>query len=259
LLTFVEVLINNCFKDSVVSISKTVFKHHAKPISSQGFTLAELLIALGILGVLATFTIPKILQTMANNQRYTKAIDTYAAIAGVFDVGVLQNSGCFPGNSMPCKINSSTGAILDGNSAGSIIGHPSYDDTANYLDTHLNYARKAVYSSKVYYYLHNGTTVLLNSTGVPKINPSQYEVYIYLVIYIDATPEDVQAGNISQKGVDTQTAGLRIFKNRMSFPGDNNYRLRIGSGYAATSASVFDRDSHPSDTCVAVSGTNCGL
>ena len=50
--------------------------------TSTGFTLAELLIALAILGVIATFTIPKILTSQANSQRNAIAKEVMSMISG---------------------------------------------------------------------------------------------------------------------------------------------------------------------------------
>jgi prepilin-type N-terminal cleavage/methylation domain-containing protein len=49
--------------------------------SLWGFTLAELLIALAILGVIATFTIPKILSVQQNGTYNTKAKEAAAMVA----------------------------------------------------------------------------------------------------------------------------------------------------------------------------------
>ncbi len=49
----------------------------------SGFTLAELLISLAILGVIATFTIPKILTTQQNGQRIAVFKETYATLSQV--------------------------------------------------------------------------------------------------------------------------------------------------------------------------------
>ena len=49
-----------------------------------GFTLAELLVAIGILGVIATFTIPKVLQAQQVDHRKNVFKETYAAL---YDVG----------------------------------------------------------------------------------------------------------------------------------------------------------------------------
>lgn len=59
---------------------------------SQAFTLAELLIALAILGVIATFTIPKLLQQQGDEK--LKAIGKEAAgmISGAYDAYKLQNT-----------------------------------------------------------------------------------------------------------------------------------------------------------------------
>lgn len=49
-----------------------------------GFTLAELLIALAILGVIATFTIPKILQAQSDSRKSAIVKETAATIASLY-------------------------------------------------------------------------------------------------------------------------------------------------------------------------------
>ncbi len=53
--------------------------------SSSGFTLAELLIALAILGVIATFTIPKILSAQQNAKSNSAAKQVAGAISAAYD------------------------------------------------------------------------------------------------------------------------------------------------------------------------------
>jgi prepilin-type N-terminal cleavage/methylation domain-containing protein len=53
---------------------------------ASGFTLAELLIALAILGVIATFTIPKILTAQQNSQKNAAAHEVISALAGAFQL-----------------------------------------------------------------------------------------------------------------------------------------------------------------------------
>jgi len=50
----------------------------------RGFTLSELLIALAILGVIATFTIPKILQAQQSSAYKSIAKEDIAAVAGAY-------------------------------------------------------------------------------------------------------------------------------------------------------------------------------
>jgi prepilin-type N-terminal cleavage/methylation domain-containing protein len=51
---------------------------------AKGFTLAELLIALAILGVIATFTIPKILSATSSGQNTAVAKEAASMISGAF-------------------------------------------------------------------------------------------------------------------------------------------------------------------------------
>jgi prepilin-type N-terminal cleavage/methylation domain-containing protein len=53
------------------------------------FTLAELLIALGILGVIATFTIPKVLVSQQNGKRVAVFRETVAAINAAGYQGII--------------------------------------------------------------------------------------------------------------------------------------------------------------------------
>jgi prepilin-type N-terminal cleavage/methylation domain-containing protein len=57
-----------------------------------GFTLAELLIALGILGVLATFTIPKVLVAQQNGASNAAAKEAAAAISQAFVIYKSKNT-----------------------------------------------------------------------------------------------------------------------------------------------------------------------
>ena len=50
----------------------------------RGFTLAELLIALAILGVIATFTIPKILDSGTDSKRNAIAKEIAATVSGAY-------------------------------------------------------------------------------------------------------------------------------------------------------------------------------
>jgi prepilin-type N-terminal cleavage/methylation domain-containing protein len=57
----------------------------------SGFTLAELLIALAILGVIATFTLPKVLQSQQNNQYKTIAKEAAGMLSGSYQAYQVQN------------------------------------------------------------------------------------------------------------------------------------------------------------------------
>lgn len=61
-------------------------------IASKGFTLAELLISLAILGVIATFTIPKILSSQQNGQYNAEAKEVASMISGAYQAYSLNNT-----------------------------------------------------------------------------------------------------------------------------------------------------------------------
>lgn len=59
--------------------------------ANSGFTLAELLISLAILGVIATFTIPKILSSSTNGQNTAVAKEAASMISGAYSAYTLTN------------------------------------------------------------------------------------------------------------------------------------------------------------------------
>lgn len=59
---------------------------------AKGFTLAELLIALAILGVIATFTIPKVLNSATSGQNTAIAKEAASMVSGAFSAYQLNNT-----------------------------------------------------------------------------------------------------------------------------------------------------------------------
>lgn len=78
----------------------SILKRNKPP--SLGFTLAELLISLAILGVIATFTIPKILSTSQNEANEAKTKDIIAAFSGAYQQAKLD--GIINSNTKPSDL-----------------------------------------------------------------------------------------------------------------------------------------------------------
>ncbi len=84
-----------------------------------GFTLAELLVALLILGEIATFTIPKIIAAQQNGANIAKTKETAAMIAGAYQQAQLL--GVIDANSNPSSLTpymnyvslENSGAVID--------------------------------------------------------------------------------------------------------------------------------------------------
>ncbi len=86
-----------------------------------GFTLAELLIALALLGVIAAFTIPKVLQTSGVQEATAKTVEAIATLEQAFYILRLQNA-VDPEKDLYGNLN----PILN-----SIAGSPEAADAAN--------------------------------------------------------------------------------------------------------------------------------
>ncbi len=69
---------------------------------NDGFTLAELLIALAILGIIATFAIPKILNTQKNNKFNALTKEAISTVAGAYSV--MQGQGAASSTTTPSDV-----------------------------------------------------------------------------------------------------------------------------------------------------------
>ncbi len=121
-----------------------------KLIRSKGFTLAELLIALAILGVIATFTIPKILSSSTSGQNTAIAKEAASMVSGAFSSYQLNNS------------------VAAGTTAGSLTDFMNYvkiDTATSYTKTEAADAALQACSAVPCLVLHNG--------GILQYDPGQ--------------------------------------------------------------------------------------
>jgi prepilin-type N-terminal cleavage/methylation domain-containing protein len=114
--------------------------------ASIGFTLAELLIALVILGVIATFTIPKILTSQQSAKTNAAAKDAMAMVSGAYQLYV-RNSGASSSMTM-----------------GDLTQYMNYValDTSSLLDDHVGSNATYDCSTITCLRLHGGGTIFNN-------------------------------------------------------------------------------------------------
>lgn len=99
-----------------------------KRILSKGFTLAELLIALAILGVIATFTIPKVLTSSANSQATAIAKEVAGMISGSYQAYSLE-TGATTGTTLGL-LTPYMNYVRTTNAAGASAGTSAFDCSA---------------------------------------------------------------------------------------------------------------------------------
>ena len=119
-----------------------------RPATFRGFTLAEILISLSILGVIATFTIPKIIGASMDGQYKAKAKEAAAMVSGAFQTYQLKQTV--------------TGATA-GDDLIQYMNYVTIDSTSS-IDLFPGSTTRACNSGYKCLKLHNGG-MLLYSTG----------------------------------------------------------------------------------------------
>ncbi len=116
-----------------------------KRVVKPGFTLAELLIALAILGIIATFTIPKVLQAQQDQKYNAMAKETMAAISEAY------------------QMHKAKGLLSSSTSAKDFAPYLNYVsvDTTSTLDPRPNGGTATCIPSNMCVRLHNGALLLL--------------------------------------------------------------------------------------------------
>ena len=114
-----------------------------------GFTLAELLIALAILGVIATFTIPKILYSSQNSQYNAIAKESAAAVSGAYQL--YQQNNQVTGST---KVSDLT----------PYLNYVSVDTSGSNIDDSQGLGSITCNSTNICLRLHNGAVLLYYST-----------------------------------------------------------------------------------------------
>ena len=119
-----------------------------------GFTLAELLISLAILGVIATFTIPKIMAGQQNSQNVAIAKEAAAMISGGYQKALID------------------GAITSNTKAADLTPYFNYVsmDTATTVDGVPSYSGNTCSATTPCIRLHSGAVIWLENASFAGTN-----------------------------------------------------------------------------------------
>lgn len=131
-----------------------------------GFTLAELLIALGILGVIATFTIPKLLQTQQKSEYKAGAREAMGMISGAYQQYVQENG--VSGSLMPSDLTPYMNYV-------SIRTTGSVDDLYGYATMGCSGGA----GGEPCVMLHNGSALRLMNCGFGGSTPNRLMEFLY--------------------------------------------------------------------------------
>ncbi len=146
-----------------------------------GFTVAEIFIALALLGVIAAFTLPKIFSPHQGlERRYATALETAGLMNTILQGYLYENNGCFPG--MTCGQIYSTVPLTT--SDGLPYQGPVTASLENYVDTHLNYVEKDDTTLTPFYRLSNGVTVQLTGFSI-QVFPTGLETFLNYNLIFD--------------------------------------------------------------------------
>lgn len=147
----------------------------------KGFTLAELLVALVIMGLLAAFTIPKVLSTSQNNEYKYRVQVAASMISGAYARYLADNTV--------------TGSFIPGDLTP-YMNYVSYtNDSSVLFDTHYGYTGSNVCDGVApCVKLHNGALIrLYNGESLGAVAPN------YAVIF-QVDPDGTNAGSATTNG-----------------------------------------------------------
>ena len=184
-------------------------KHHA-------FTLAELLIALTILGIIASFTVPKVLQSQQNTQYKSYGKEAIAMVTQAFTI--YQSSNPLTVNTQPANLTPYMNYIRV--------------DSTSLVDNSINAASyNCAGVNKLCLQLHNGAMLFMSTVNTFGVADSSHYIFFWL------DPD-------GQADVPGQTLVIQLFfDGRVNTSGS---KLATDDTYISGSPAGYGADSDPS-------------
>lgn len=200
--------------------------------ADTGFSLMEVIVALAIVGLVATFTIPKVLQASSSGETIAKLKSTIATLEQGWQAMASSESGVLIGQSLYTNLNDAVSSVSSGNGAapaGIIGGSPCAGPLAGI-------------AMNGYLQLNNGTVITGLSNGavmddLPWDHASHTRARAY-VICIDTNGggnpnmwgQDAFVANFNQYG--SWTAGVPL--------SDSEPPFRWGNAIGGTDANILN-------------------
>lgn len=189
--------------------------------SQKGFTLAELLIALALLGIIAAFTIPKVLQSSASQEAVAKIRETVSTLEQSW-YNLRMTNAVSPGSTLYANIAPTLNTVAAGAGSGTAAGAP-------YVSVTTHPCATSALTSNGWVQFANGV-VISGLAGGPNLdllpwNDASHDGDLNYVLCIDyngaASPnlpgQDVFIGNFNQFGgfttvVTSENASMKSFR-----------------------------------------------
>ncbi len=152
-----------------------------------GFTMAEILITLGIIGVVAALTIPTLINKYRAVEMKTRFDKAYSTISQAFELMKIDNGGFIDGSSYPASSFGSDFQKYFRNVKAN-VGRANYDIS---LPTYKNFAENADFYKNL---LDDGTIYLSDGSIIYIENPISSYNFVFIFIDINGLKEPNVAG-----------------------------------------------------------------
>ena len=176
------------------------------------FTLAEVLITLGVIGIVAAMTIPTLINNYRAAEMKTRLTKSYSLISQAFELMKIDNGGYIDGSSYPCRSFSPLFSKY-------LKTVKTISSGIKDIPTYKNFAENANFAMHL---LDDGTLYLSDGTIIFFENPNPVPKSDNARVYIFADINGVKKPNVAGKDL----FGFKVSDNKLLPMGANNNAIK---------------------------------